>query len=127
MALVKRGDLVRSFYIDRLKEAITGIVASNMAREGVLYTDESRPCGDAVGHVSARETVRHSSGMTARGDVRTSTIEGCFSVFKRGMRGAYQHYCEKHQHAVSPTSISGTATGSPSEWVTSVARSRRWR
>jgi hypothetical protein len=33
-----------------------------------------------------------------RGDVHTNTVEGYFSVFKRGMRGVYQHCSEKHLH-----------------------------
>ena len=34
----------------------------------------------------------------ARGDVTTNTVEGYFSIFKRGMRGVYQHCAEKHLH-----------------------------
>ena len=34
----------------------------------------------------------------ARGDVTTNTVETYFSVFKRGMRGTYQHCKEKHLH-----------------------------
>ena len=33
-----------------------------------------------------------------RGDVTTNTVEGAFSIFKRGMRGVYQHCAEKHLH-----------------------------
>jgi hypothetical protein len=33
-----------------------------------------------------------------RGDVHTNTIEGYFSVFKRGMKGIYQHCGEAHLH-----------------------------
>jgi hypothetical protein len=34
----------------------------------------------------------------ARGDVTTNTVEGYFSIFKRGMKGVYQHCPEKHLH-----------------------------
>ena len=44
------------------------------------------------------ETVKHGAGEYVRGDVTTNTIEGCFGVFKRGMRGTYQHCKEKHLH-----------------------------
>jgi hypothetical protein len=30
--------------------------------------------------------------------VTTNTIEGFFSIFKRGMKGVYQHCDEKHLH-----------------------------
>lgn len=33
-----------------------------------------------------------------RGDVHSNTIEGYFSIFKRGMKGVYQHCAEKHLH-----------------------------
>lgn len=30
--------------------------------------------------------------------VHTNTVEGSFSIFKRGMRGVYQHCSKKHLH-----------------------------
>ena len=47
---------------------------------------------------AAHETVKHSAGEYVRGDVHTNTVEGVFSIFKRGMRGIYQHCDEKHLH-----------------------------
>lgn len=43
-------------------------------------------------------TVIHSKKEYVRGEVHTNTIENYFSVFKRGMRGIYQHCDEKHLH-----------------------------
>ena len=40
------------------------------------------------------EYVRYEGERT----VHTNTIEGYFSIFKRGMRGIYQHCDEKHLH-----------------------------
>ena len=42
--------------------------------------------------------VKHSAGEYVRGDVHTNSVEGFFSIFKRGMRGVYQHCGEKHLH-----------------------------
>ena len=42
--------------------------------------------------------MRHRSKEYARGDVTTNNVEGYFSVFKRGMKGVYQHCSEKHLH-----------------------------
>jgi hypothetical protein len=42
--------------------------------------------------------VHHYNKEYVRGDVTTNTIEGAFSIFKRGMRGVYQHCREKHLH-----------------------------
>ena len=48
--------------------------------------------------VASHETVTHSAGEYVRGDVHTNSAEGYFSVFKRGMKGVYQHCREKHLH-----------------------------
>ena len=42
--------------------------------------------------------MKHSAGEYVRGDVHTNTVEGYFSIFKRGMKGVYQHCAEKHLH-----------------------------
>ena len=74
------------------------IVRENVARETRLHTDES-PLYYRVGkEFAAHETVKHSDKEYARGDVTTNTVEGYFSIFKRGMRGVYQHCSEKHLH-----------------------------
>jgi|SRR5450432_189242 hypothetical protein len=44
------------------------------------------------------ETVNHKAEEYARGDVYTNTVEGYYSIFKRGMKGVYQHCAEKHLH-----------------------------
>jgi hypothetical protein len=44
------------------------------------------------------KTINHSKSEYKRGDVTTNTVESYFSVFKRGMRGTYQHCGEKHLH-----------------------------
>ena len=69
----------------------------NIARETRLHTDESRLY--TVGaEFAAHETVNHSAKEYARGDVTTNSVEGYFSIFKRGMSGIYQHCAEKHLH-----------------------------
>ena len=42
------------------------------------------------------ESVDHSKYEWARGDVHTNTLEGFFSIFKRGLVGTYQHMDKKH-------------------------------
>jgi hypothetical protein len=42
--------------------------------------------------------VRHGREEYVVGDVHTNTIEGYFSIFKRGMKGVYQHCSKKHLH-----------------------------
>ncbi len=53
--------------------------------------------GSRVGREFPRKLfVNHGIGEYARGDANTNTIEGYFSIFKRGMKGIYQHGSEKH-------------------------------
>jgi hypothetical protein len=43
-------------------------------------------------------SVAHERGEYGRGDIHTNTVEGYYSIFKRGMKGIYQHCKEKHLH-----------------------------
>lgn len=99
VALVERGGNVRTFHVTNADKATVGkIVTDNIAKESRLHTDESRLYFGADQHFAAHETVHHSSGEYVRGDVHTNSAEGYFSIFKRGMRGIYQHCAEKHLH-----------------------------
>ena len=77
---------------------MTAIVLDNIKRESRLHTDESRLYDFPGAMFKAHETVTHSHGEYARGDVNTNSVEGYFSIFKRGMKGVYQHCKEKHLH-----------------------------
>jgi transposase-like protein len=99
LALVERGSSVRSFHIGRATSAqVSRIVSENAASESRLHTDESKLYGFVGAQFAAHETVHHSAKEYVRGDVHTNTIEGYFSIFKRGMKGVYQHCSEKHLH-----------------------------
>jgi transposase-like protein len=99
LALVERGGSVRTFHVPVAdKESVTKIVRDNIARETRLHTDESKLYFGSDEHFAAHETVKHSAKEYVRDDVHTNTAEGYFSVFKRGMRGVYQHCGEKHLH-----------------------------
>ncbi len=99
ISLVERGGRVRSFHVANADKVTVGkIVMDNVARESRLHTDESRLYFGADQHFASHETVHHSSKEYARGDVNTNSVEGFFSIFKRGMRGIYQHCSEKHLH-----------------------------
>ncbi len=111
VALVERGGEVRTFHVDRMDKAtVDTIVRGNVASESRLHTDESRLYGDAAEHFAAHETVKHSADEYVRYNhtfpngklhtekVHTNSAEGYFSIFKRGMKGVYQHCSEKHLH-----------------------------
>jgi hypothetical protein len=49
-------------------------------------------------HFAGHDYVTHSKGEYGRGPIHTNTVEGFYSVFKRGMKGIYQHCSEAHLH-----------------------------
>ncbi len=61
-------------------------------------TDEGAVYKSIGPEFASHETVVHSKDEYVRGDVFTNTVEGYYSIFKRGMKGVYQHCSEKHLH-----------------------------
>jgi transposase-like protein len=99
VSLVERGGEVRSFHVPSAHmDTVVDIVRKNIDRETRLHTDESGLYHQVGSEFAAHETVKHADKEYARGDVTTNTVEGYFSIFKRGMRGVYQHCAEKHLH-----------------------------
>lgn len=99
VALVERGGSVRSFHVESAtKDTVRQILVTNVRRSTRLHTDESRLYPEVGKEFAEHETVKHSDYEYVRGDVHTNTIEGYFSIFKRGMKGVYQHCSEKHLH-----------------------------
>jgi transposase-like protein len=79
-------------------DSIQPILRVNLSREARLFTDEGRHYKNAAWIVAKHETVNHSKEEYVRGDVTINACEGYFSIFKRGMKGVYQHCQEKHLH-----------------------------
>jgi transposase-like protein len=99
LTLVERGGAARSFHIDRASYAnIFPILAENIEREANVVTDEGGHYAQMKHDFPKHETVNHAAEEWRRGDAHTNTVEGYFSIFKRGMKGVYQHCSEKHLH-----------------------------
>jgi hypothetical protein len=99
VTLVERGGSARSFQVDRANlKTVRKIVLENADTRSELMTDEA-PMYERIGWKFADHyTVKHSVGEYVRDRAHTNTIEGYFSIFKRGMKGVYQHCREKHLH-----------------------------
>ncbi len=99
VSLVERGGKVRSFHPQHAtKKAVRDILVRNVSRNTNLHTDESRLYTETGKEFASHDTVKHSANEYVRGAVHTNTIEGFFSIFKRGMKGIYQHCGETHLH-----------------------------
>lgn len=98
LTLVERGGRARSMVVDDLKaKTIVPILKANIDKESRVMTDEAGQY-KYLKRDFDHDFVRHGQGEYGRGEVTTNTIEGFFSIFKRGMKGVYQHCSEKHLH-----------------------------
>lgn len=89
----------RSMVVDNLRPAtITPILKENMAKEARLATDEAGHYIVAGREFADHGVVHHGRDEYVVGEVHTNTIEGYFSIFKRGMKGVYQHCGKQHLH-----------------------------
>ncbi len=92
----------RSVVIDDMKATtIVPHVRANLAREARLMTDEFSAYKLVGREFAGHGVVRHMRGEYVSKDdvsVHTNTIEGFFSIFKRGMKGVYQHCAHNHLH-----------------------------
>jgi len=89
----------RNFVVDDLKkDTLLPILRENIAKEATVYTDEASQYAKLGDDFAEHDFVRHSAGEYGRGVVHTNTIEGYFSIFKRRMKGVYQHCDKKHLH-----------------------------
>jgi transposase-like protein len=97
VALVERNGEVRSFHMPTIRaNNLRSVMARNISLESHLMTDESKMY-TFVGHnFASHGTVVHSNKEYVRGDVHTNTVEGYFSILKRGIYGIYQHVSEAH-------------------------------
>jgi transposase-like protein len=105
LTLVERGGSARSFHIENVsKDDVLPIIRENLARESHVMTDEAARYAQLGDEFAKHDSVDHSRkeyGYTDRKTgtkINTNTIEGYYSIFKRGMKGVYPHCSEKHLH-----------------------------
>jgi transposase-like protein len=97
MSLVERGGKVRSFHVETMDaKSMIKVLEKNVSTDAHLRTDELAFYKGVGHHFASHETVKHSDEEYVRGDAHTNTIEGFYSIFKRGMHGVYQHCSEQH-------------------------------
>jgi transposase-like protein len=95
-SLVERGGRVRSQHIpDVTAKTLREILVSQLNRDTALMTDDAGQYRHM--HRDFRhETVNHGTGEYVRGEAHTNTVEGYFSILKRGITGTYHHVSQQH-------------------------------
>jgi transposase-like protein len=97
VALVERGGAVRSFHVEDVRSpTLHAVIASNVSTKAHLRTDEANQYKTIGWNFASHETVKHRDKEYVRGDAHSNTVEGVFSIFRRGMVGTYQHCGEQH-------------------------------
>jgi transposase-like protein len=92
LSLIERGGPIRSITLDH--RGLGPRIQRHLDKRSRLVSD-SAPVFKFTG-AAKHEAVDHSKFEWARGDVHTNTLEGFFSIFKRGLIGVYQHVDAKH-------------------------------
>jgi transposase-like protein len=97
VALVQRDGKIRSFHVPNVTaNNLAPIIARHVHSDTRFMTDESNVYSHPGRWYASHETVNHSVKEYVRGDVYTNTVEGYFSILKRGVYGVYQHVSEAH-------------------------------
>lgn len=100
VSLVERGGKVRSFHVSKVTgETLRSILVTNADRGSWLMTDEHAGYKTVGKEYVGHGVVAHSRGEYGRAGVfHTNTVEGFFSLLKRGIVGTYHHVSEHHLH-----------------------------
>jgi len=97
LALVERGGKVRSFHIPEVNgKTLRDVLVTQLDRKSTLMTDEAGAYHYVGKEFDGHEAVNHGAGEYVRGDAHTNTVEGYFSILKRGIIGTYHHVSQQH-------------------------------
>ncbi|MCX7559801.1 IS1595 family transposase [Sulfitobacter sp. F26204] len=92
----------KSIVVDDIKkDTLVPILRENIAKEAVIYTDEAKQYTKLADDFAGHDFTTHSKGEYVKREkpqVHTNTVEGFYSIFKRGMKGVYQHCGKQHLH-----------------------------
>lgn len=96
-ALVERGGKVRSFHDAKVTaKTLRPILREQISQSAHVRTDESSVYRKIGNDFASHEAVNHSIEEYVRGDIHTNTVEGYFSIFKRGVVGTFHHVSQQH-------------------------------
>ncbi len=98
VTMLERGGRARSVKVDDLTKPEIVRALEGASRNAVLNTDEAQHYRRIGREFAAHYRVNHGLKEWTRGNAYTNSVEGFFSVFKRGMRGVYQQCSEQHLH-----------------------------
>lgn len=96
-ALVERKGQVRAFHVpDVTGKTLKDAIRKNVQRQANIMSDEAHAYKGLYPEFRSHDTVRHSVKEYVRDETHTNTVEGFFSIMKRGIYGVYQHVSSHH-------------------------------
>jgi transposase-like protein len=96
-SLVERGGHVRSYHVaDVTGATLRPIIVTQIDRASCLMTDEAGQYRNVGKEFARHGKVNHGIEEYVRGDCHTNTVEGYFSLLKRGVIGTYHSISEAH-------------------------------
>lgn len=99
LALVERHGNVMSMPVQRVTGAnLKGIIRQNVEPSSTIMTDDFPSYRGLDKNFSFHHVINHGNKEYVRGNVHTNTVEGYFSILKRGIIGVYHHVGEQHLH-----------------------------
>lgn len=98
MTLVERNGQARSMQVPNVRAETLHRILSSVKTGTKLMTDDGVGYRWKFDNFKSHERINHSEGEYVRGDVHTNTVEGFFSILRRGLYGTYQHVSEAHLH-----------------------------
>jgi len=96
-SLVERGGRVQSHHVASVTaKTLRPIIKAQVDGKTFVMTDEGGTAKSLGKEFKKHGMVNHSIGEYVRGDIHTNTIEGYFSILKRGVVGTYHHVSQQH-------------------------------
>jgi transposase-like protein len=98
-SLVERNGNVRSQHVERVTGLnLRSIIKENVDKSAIIMSDDYHAYHGLKKDFADHKIIRHSSKQYVNGDIHTNTIEGYFSILKRGIIGVYHHVGKQHLH-----------------------------
>lgn len=99
VALVERKGRAVAFTVANVTgKTLQGVIRKHVHLNSHMMTDELHAYGGLVNGFAAHDTIRHSDGVYAKGNIHTNTVEGFFALLKRGIVGSFHHVSKAHLH-----------------------------
>lgn len=99
VALVERKGRMAMFPVERVDgRTLQDAIRARVSPDTDMITDELHGYGGLVNGFKSHRTIKHSKKQYVSGDVHTNTVEGIFSLLKRGIVGVFHHVSKGHLH-----------------------------